>query len=112
METITFEQLPLAVALLHEKLDRIEQLLQDQPAHQPTEELFNIKQASAFLNMSIPTIYCKVSSREIPANKRGRRLYFYKSELEEWIRGGRRKTMQELQQEASLRTVKKPVYRR
>ena len=101
METITFDQLPQAVTRLHEKLDHIEQLLRDANNHFPeTDELLTIAQAAKFLNLSTPTIYGKVSRNEIPVNKQGKRLYFYKSELAEWIKSGRKKTVSEIAQEA------------
>jgi excisionase family DNA binding protein len=100
METFTFEQLPQAVSLLHEKINRIEQLLLEKQNPQNADEMLDISQAAAFLNLTVSTVYCKVSSREIPVNKRGRRLYFYKSELEAWVKGGRKKTVAEIQQEA------------
>ena len=101
METITFDQLPQAVTRLHEKLDHIEQLLRDTNNYSnETDELLTIAQAAKFLNLSTPTIYSKVSRNEIPVNKQGKRLYFYKSELAEWIKSGRKKTLTEIKQEA------------
>lgn len=101
MEQFTFEQLPQAVSKLHEKLNSIEQLLKE-GQHQPqdTDELLSISEAARFINLSVPTIYSKVSRKEIPVNKQGKRLYFYKSELINWIKSGRRKTAFEIRQEA------------
>ncbi|WP_018615244.1 helix-turn-helix domain-containing protein [Segetibacter koreensis] len=101
MEPLTFEQLPNAVSGLCEKLDAIEQLLRQgtsQPQH--ADELLTISEAAKFLNLSVPTLYGKVSRKEIPVNKQGKRLYFYKSELADWIKAGRKKTMAEIRQEA------------
>ena len=101
MEPLTFEQLPQAVGLLHERLATIEQLLRekDTPSQMP-DELLTISGAAKFLNLSVPTLYGKVSRQEIPVNKQGKRLYFYKSELAEWIKAGRKKTASEIRQEA------------
>lgn len=102
METPTFEQLPQAVSKLHEKLNSIEQLLLEKQEHAPQQdELLSISQAAKFLNLSVPTLYSKVSRKEIPVNKQGKRLYFYKAELAQWIKAGRKKTAAELQQEAT-----------
>ena len=102
METPTFEQLPQAVNKLHEKLNSIEQLLLNkQEQALPQDELLSISQAAKFLNLSVPTLYSKVSRKEIPVNKQGKRLYFYKAELAQWIKAGRKKTAAELQQEAT-----------
>jgi excisionase family DNA binding protein len=101
MEAITFDQLPQAVSRLHEKLDNIELLLREVNHHSPeADELLTIAQAAKFLHLSTPTIYGKVSRNEIPVNKQGKRLYFYKSELAEWIKSGRKKTYGEIKQEA------------
>lgn len=112
METLTFEQLPQAICQLHKKISRIEQLLQERHDLQNAEEMFTIEQAAAFLNLTVATLYRKVSSREVPANKRGNRLYFYKSELEAWIKGGRKKTLAELQWEAQEYAGKNTRHRR
>jgi excisionase family DNA binding protein len=97
MEPITFEQLPQAVSRLQEQLNNIEQLiLRGTTPAVDTDELLTISQAAKFLNLSIPTIYCKVSRKEIPVNKQGKRLYFYKSELANWIKTGRKKTIAEI----------------
>jgi excisionase family DNA binding protein len=97
MEPITFDQLPQAVGKLQEQLNNIEQLLL-QANNQPveTDELLTISEAARFLKLSIPTVYAKVSRKEIPVNKQGKRLYFYKSELADWIKSGRKKTMAEI----------------
>jgi len=101
METLTFDQLPQAVSKLQDKLESIEQLLLHQH-EQPSghEELLTISNAAKFLNLSVPTIYSKVCRKEIPVNKRGKRLYFYRSELTEWIKSGRKKTAEEIREEA------------
>lgn len=101
METPTFDQLPQAVNKLHERLNNIEQLLltkHEQASEQ--DELLSVTQAAKFLNLSVPTLYSKVSRKEIPVNKQGKRLYFYKAELAAWIKAGRKKTTAEIQQEA------------
>ncbi len=42
------------------------------------------------------TIYNLVNRRLIPHSKRGKRLYFDETELETWIKNGKRKTKDEL----------------
>lgn len=101
MEPLTFDQLPQAVGLLHDRLTTIEQLLRERSTSiQMPDELLTISEAAKFLNLSVPTLYCKVSRQEIPVNKQGKRLYFYKSELADWIKAGRKKTASEIRQEA------------
>lgn len=98
---ITFDQLPGAVSKLSEKLDTIERLLTEQrkPVEQQ-DDLLTIDQAAEFLTLSKPTLYSKVSRRELPFMKRGKRLYFSKDELMGYLKAGRRKTNAELVDEA------------
>lgn len=102
MQSFTFEQLPQAIGQLHEKLERIEQLLSASAAlAQPEPDtLLNIQQAADFLHLTVPTLYGKVHVREVPFSKQGKRLYFSKAELCNWVKSGRRKTQSELAQEA------------
>lgn len=97
MKPFTFDQIPKMMNKLYEKMDRIERMLSAFPQVQlRNDELLSIAEASQLLKLAIPTIYSKVSRNEIPVNKQGKRLYFYKSELIEWIRSGRVKTNEEV----------------
>ncbi|RKR05189.1 AlpA family transcriptional regulator [Flavobacterium sp. 90] len=103
MRHFTFDQLPEAVSQLYEKLDNIEKFLEhlsNESIHK--EELMTISAASKMLNLSVSTIYSKVCRREIPVNKQGKQLYFYKSELQEWIKSGRVKTSLEIAKEVKF----------
>ena len=64
------------------------------------DQLFTIKQAAKFLNLSVPTLYGYVHRAEIPVCKRAGRLYFYKHELTDWLKAGRKKTVSEIESEA------------
>ncbi|MCC9167599.1 helix-turn-helix domain-containing protein [Pontibacter harenae] len=66
-----------------------------------TDQLLNVDEAAAFLGLKKETLYGKVRRREIPVNKQGNRLYFSKTELTEWVKGGRKLTTQELDVKAS-----------
>ena len=72
---------------------------EQQPTEQP-EQFLNIQEAAQFLNLTVPTIYSKVSKRELPCMKRGKRLYFSSTELMEYIKEGRKKSYAEIEQEA------------
>ncbi|HPS50912.1 MAG TPA: helix-turn-helix domain-containing protein [Bacteroidales bacterium] len=99
---ITFEKLPQAVNQLIDKLDSIERLLLSQNnTPQPEEDkLLTIREAAEILHLSVPTIYGLVQRSEVPVCKRGKRLYFSKQELIEWIMSGRKKTNSEIHAEA------------
>lgn len=64
-----------------------------------TDEPITVKEVSRLINLSVSTIYSKVSRNEIPVNKVGKKLYFYRSELEQWIRSGRMRTVLEVRRD-------------
>ncbi len=103
METITFEQLPKVIADLYNKVEGIEKILQQKSndIQQKEDNLFTIQQAAEFICLSVPTIYGLVSKSEIPVSKKGKRLYFSKQELTEWIKAGRKRTNSEIATEAN-----------
>jgi excisionase family DNA binding protein len=47
-----------------------------------------------------PTWYSKISKGEVPYHKRGKKVYFLKSEIDDWLKQGKRKTIQEIEAEA------------
>ena len=76
-------------------------------APETTDQLLTIKQAGEMLCLSVPTIYGLVQRAEIPVCKRGKRLYFSKQELTDWIKSGRKKTLAETSSEAEAYLSKK-----
>ena len=102
MDKITFETLPGAVTQLWQKLNSIEQLLQNINLNpqQETDRLLTIEEAGQLIRLSVATIYGLVSRSEIPVSKKGKRLYFSKRELIEWAKSGRKKTVSEISAEA------------
>jgi excisionase family DNA binding protein len=98
MENLTFDKLPEAVTILTKEVGELKRLLlnkHEQPSTYP-EQLFTIQKASEFLSLSVPTIYSKVSRKEIPFMKRGKRLYFSRTELMDYLKGGRKKSQEEI----------------
>ena len=67
-----------------------------QSAEQEQDKIFSVKEASAFLNLAQQTLYGFTSKREIPFLKRGKKLYFRKSELETWLLEGKKKSKGEI----------------
>jgi excisionase family DNA binding protein len=105
MKQFTFEDLPNIIGKLFVKLDKIEKLLKARKINNSdnNEELLTIEGAAELLKLSVATIYTKVCKNEIPVNKQGKRLYFYRAELLDWIKSGRIKTSAEIQQEVELK---------
>jgi len=101
--SLTFDQLPQAVAMLTKEVSELKQLLlqkSDQQITIPSEQLLNVKEAADFLNLSVPTVYSKVSRGELPVMKRGKKLHFSKTELMQYLKDGRKLTNSEIETEA------------
>ena len=71
----------IAEALQHVALSSSQKVQED--------DILTIEEASGFLNLAVNPIYEKTSKKLIPFFKRDRKLYFKKSELEEWILKGK-----------------------
>jgi len=100
---LTFDQLPQAVTMLTREVNALKHLLiekQEQPHTEQPERLLTVQEAANFLNLAVPTIYTKVSKGELPVMKRGKRLYFSRTELIDYLKGGRKKSTTEIEQEA------------
>lgn len=72
-------------------------------------EILDVQQAANFLKLKITTLYEKTSRKLIPHFKKGNKLYFHLSELQEWIRQGKVKTYEEIEGEAVTFTLNKKV---
>ncbi len=102
-EKLSFDQLPTAVTELTNQISELKRLIvekgKDQSSETP-EQFLTIQEASQLLNLTVPTLYSKVSRRELPVMKKGKRLYFLKTELIDYIKEGRKKSNFEIEQEA------------
>lgn len=102
MQHITFEQLPTAFTYLYQKVENIERLLQQEKNAVEGDRWFDLSELCQYLpdKPAKPTVYGWVHTCEIPNHKRGKKLYFLKSEIDAWLRVGRKKTVAELQEDA------------
>jgi len=100
MERIfTFDQLPQQVANLTKEVGELKRLFlktSEQISTTSSEQLLTVQEAAKFLNLTVPTIYSKVSKGELPVMKRSKRLYFSREELTNYVKQGRRKTNTEI----------------
>lgn len=60
------------------------------------KELLNIDEASQFIMLAKQTIYGMTSNRQIPFLKRGKKLMFRRSELQQWLYNSKKQTNEEL----------------
>jgi len=70
-------------------------------------EILDVQQAAQFLKLKLATLYEKTSRKLIPHFKKGNKLYFHLSELQEWINKGKVKTFDEIENEAVTFTLTK-----
>lgn len=86
--------------ILTDKVDN----LTIKPEGKPLEDdLTNVSGASKILNCKKGTIYNLVHKNVIPHHKKGGKLYFFKSELIEYIRTGKVKSKTQIIQEVNER---------
>ena len=87
--------------------DALKEILSQQlgAVKQQLPDILNIKEASEFLKLKITTLYEKTSRKQIPHFKKGNKLYFYLSELQNWIKQGKVKTREEIESEAVTYTL-------
>lgn len=103
VQNLTFNDLPTAVTTLTNEVYELKRLLtqkQEQKPTEPLEQLLTVQEAAQFLNLTVPTIYSKVSRGELPVMKRSKRLYFSSTELMEYVKEGRKKSNAEIEAEA------------
>lgn len=99
MESIkrpTFEQLPAIVVDLTQKVDYLTSLVVQLKGSPLSNRKGGIELAVQKTGLSKARIYALVSQRRIPHSKRGGRLYFSESSLDEWIEAGKRQVREEV----------------
>ncbi|MHA6697692.1 helix-turn-helix domain-containing protein [Chryseobacterium sp. A321] len=108
---LTFNDLPDAVMQLTQEVRELKELFKSEQTstNEVIERPIMMQEASELLGLAVPTIYSKVSRGELPAMRRGNRLYFSPSELIAYLKTGRKKTSEDIFQEVDsfLLTQKK-----
>lgn len=85
----------------HSKIDKILELLVAGKAHQ--KDFLSVREASEYLDVSESAIHKLTSKREIPHFKPGgKKIYFKKSDLDNWILSGKVETTEDLENEINL----------
>ena len=70
-------------------------------------DILDVKQAAEFLRLKITTLYEKTSEKTIPHFKKGKKLYFKRDELQEWVLEGKVKTNDEIESQAATYAMHK-----
>ena len=103
---LTFDDLPQVVAHLAGEISSLKNLIEEkrdtsQSQKPDPDELMTIKQASEFLDLTVQTLYNKVSKNEIPFMKRGKRLYFSKEQLIDYLKQGSNEMQSDIDREVN-----------
>lgn len=111
METLTLETLPKAFTQLTVEVSEIKRLLLEKSNEQPTEtdRWFDLTELCQYHpdKPTKPTVYGWVNARLIPVHKGGKKLRFLKSEIDNWLKQGRKKTLAETASQADTYLKKK-----
>lgn len=108
LENLSFNDMPKAIAFLIDKVitlsEQIEEM-KDKMGNTTNDQWMTIDDLTMYLpdKPSIQTVYSWVGQKIIPYNKVGKRLYFLKSDIDLWLKNGRRKTAAEIAIEATIR---------
>lgn len=105
-ENLSYNDMPQAIEYLISQVSILSKTVQGllESRNIPEKETWmTVDDVAKYLpdNPSVQTIYSWVGQKLIPYNKIGKRLYFLKSEIDAWLKNGRRKTAAEIAVEAS-----------
>ena len=75
---------------------------------EPSERWFDLNELVNYdpEKRTKPTFYGYISNSTIPYHKRGKKLIFLKSEIDNWLKEGRKRTLIEIESEAENNLVK------
>jgi excisionase family DNA binding protein len=97
--------------LILERLDRIEKAIQNLNnfSNVPdANQIMNIAEVATYIKVAKTTIYSMTHRNTIPHYKNGKKLYFKKSDIEEWIFSNRIKANLDIEREAMAYIRKNP----
>ncbi|MFP5265564.1 MAG: helix-turn-helix domain-containing protein [Blastocatellia bacterium] len=99
MENLVFTQLSISEVrqLLRQEL---EAFFAERPlttSQSESDKIGGIELAQQITGLAKPTIYGLVAQSKIPCMKQGKKLYFSRRELTDWIKQGKRKTIADIE---------------
>jgi len=104
MENLTLEALPKAFKVFTNEVNEKFRLLLEQSNEQPTEtdRWFDLNELCNYLpdKPAKATVYGWVHTGTIPHHKGQKKLRFLKSEIDPWLKTGKKKTLAEIASEA------------
>ncbi|WP_370408272.1 helix-turn-helix domain-containing protein [Tenacibaculum dicentrarchi] len=108
---LTFNDLPTVLNEVLELQKELKNLIlsKETSSQSELETPLNIKEVAKLTQLSVPTLYLYVSGRKIPHYKQGNKLRFFKSEIIDWIKKDKVKTVSEIEAAANVLLSKKAV---
>lgn len=103
---LTFDSLPLAVTILTNEVSELKRLIiesQERKSNKQPERWFDLNDLIQYdpEKRTKLTWYSKISRNEVPYYKRAKKVYFLKSEIDEWLKQGKCKSNAEIELEAA-----------
>ena len=93
-------------SIILEKLNSIEKMLMEQ--NMLKKEVLNFNEAAIYLEVSHSHLYKMTSTGAVPAYKpNGKKLYFNRKELDDWLLSNRQSSQEEIEQQAANYLIKK-----
>ncbi|MBA7522401.1 hypothetical protein ES705_14520 [subsurface metagenome] len=90
----SFDSLPTEIQGITIKLDRLEVILNEiLKSKEKTVTWFSVPEVAEYLHLAIPTIYTMTSNHRIPFVRRGKKILFLKTAIDEWLSAGRKRVI-------------------
>jgi len=105
MQAVTITQItpPELSELIRKTVNEVLGNLSTIPKKDVSDNILDIDEAAELLGIARQTLYFN----DAPRHKRGRRLYFFESELRQWLKEGKKKTSSDYAAEANQFLTKK-----
>ena len=100
-KNITFEDLPKAMSWMMDKLNKLDSKIDG--LNNIPQIWMNLKELCEYMpsHPAEQTVYGWTSCHLIPFHKRGKRIMFLRSEIDEWLHAGKIKSEKDLENEAA-----------
>ena len=91
---LTQQQLQALVeGAVHKVLDE-----REKRAQKSDDGPMDVSEAAIYLKLSVSTLYRYTSNRLIPHDNTGKKLYFYKNKLDEWLQDHKKMTKKQIEE--------------